>query len=324
MSRKVFEEIKNLITESRNPATFDIDSISTLQILKLINAEDKKVPLAVEKQIPQIAKGVELIVKTFKKGGRLFYIGAGTSGRLGVLDAAECPPTFGTDPKMIRGIIAGGYKSLVRSREGVEDNIKAAEKDLKKAGLTKKDVVVGIAASKRTPYVLGALKYAKKIGAKTIFIFCNPIKGLKVKPDVIISPLLGPEVVTGSTRMKAGTAQKLILNMLSTTAMIKIGKVYENLMVDLQAKSQKLRERSKRIIMQVTGVNYKQAEKYLRLSGGSVKTALVMILSNVDKKEAEKRLKKAGGFVRKAVAEGRQGLVHRILAKTLAFQKVEV
>jgi len=318
LSRKVFNELKNLITESRNPATFGIDSKSTLQILKLINAEDRKVPLAVEKQIPQIAKGVELIVKTFKKGGRLFYIGAGTSGRLGVLDAAECPPTFGTDPKMIKGIIAGGYKSLVRSREGVEDNIKAAEKDLKNAGLTKKDVVVGIAASRRTPYVLGALKYAKKVGAKTIFIFCNPIKGLKVKPDVIISPLLGPEVLTGSTRMKAGTAQKLILNMLSTTAMIKIGKVYENLMIDLQAKSQKLRERSKRIIMQVTGVNYKQAEKYLRLSGGSVKTALVMIFSNVDKKEAEKRLKKAGGFVRKAVAEGRQGL------QTLAFRKVEV
>jgi len=303
LSRKVFNEIKNLITESRNPATFDIDSKSTLQILRLINVEDKKVPLAVEKQIPQIAKGVELIVKAFRKGGRLFYIGAGTSGRLGVLDAAECPPTFGTDPKMIRGIIAGGFKSLIRSKEGVEDNIKAAEKDLKKAGLTKKDIVVGIAASKRTPYVLWGLKYAKKAGAKTIFVFCNPIKGLKVKPDVIISPLLGPEVVTGSTRMKAGTAQKLILNMLSTAAMIKTGKVYENLMVDLQAKSQKLKERSKRIIMQVTGVNYKQAEKYLRLSGGSVKTALVMILSNVDKKEAEKRLKKAGGFVRKAIYE---------------------
>ena len=304
MSRKIFNEIKNLVTEARNPATFDIDSKSTLQILKLINAEDKKVPLAVEKQIPQIARGVELIVKAFKKGGRLFYIGAGTSGRLGVLDAAECPPTFGTDPKMIRGIIAGGFKSLIRSKEGVEDNIKAAEKDLKKAGLTKKDIVVGIAASKRTPYVLWGLKYAKKAGAKTIFIFCNPIKGLKLKPDVIISPLLGPEVFTGSTRMKAGTAQKLILNMLSTTAMIKIGKVYENLMIDLQAKSQKLRERSKRIIIQVTGVNYKLAEKYLRLSGGSVKTALVMIFSNVDKKEAEKRLKKAGGFVRKAVVEG--------------------
>ena len=303
MSRKVFEEIKNLVTESRNPATFDIDSKSTLQILKLINAEDQKVPLAVEKQIPQIARGVELIVKAFKKGGKLIYIGAGTSGRLGVLDAAECPPTFGTDPKMIKGIIAGGFKSLIRSREGVEDNLRAGEKDLKRAGLKRGDVVVGIAASKRTPYVLGALTYAKKVGAKTIFIFCNPIKGLKVKPDVIISPVLGPEVVTGSTRMKAGTSQKLVLNMLSTASMIKIGKVYGNLMVDLQAKSQKLTERSKRIIMLVTGVNYKQAEKYLRLSEGSVKTSLVMILLNVDRKEAEKRLKKAGGFVRKAVAK---------------------
>ncbi|HVP36503.1 MAG TPA: N-acetylmuramic acid 6-phosphate etherase [Terriglobales bacterium] len=302
MSRKVFEEIKNLVTESRNPATFDIDSKSTLQILKLINAEDQKVPLAVEKQIPQIARGVELIVRAFKKGNKLFYIGAGTSGRLGVLDAAECPPTFGTDPKMIKGIIAGGFRSLIRSREGVEDNLKNGEMDLKRADLKKGDVVVGIAASKRTPYVLGALAYAKKVGAKTIFIFCNPIKGLKVKPDVIISPVLGPEVVTGSTRMKAGTSQKLILNMLSTTAMLKIGKVYENLMIDLQAKSQKLKERSKRIIMQVTGIDYKQAEKYLRFSGGNVKIALVMILLNVDKKEAEKRLKKAGGFVRKAVA----------------------
>ena len=303
MSRKVFNEIKNLITEARNPATFDIDSKSTLQILKLINSEDKKIPKAIKREIPQIAKGVELIVKAFKKGGRLFYIGAGTSGRLGVLDAAECPPTFGTDPRMIKGIIAGGYKCLIHSKEGVEDNLKAGAMDLKKAGLKKEDVVVGIAASKRTPYVLGALKYAKKTRAKTIFVFCNPGKGLKVKPDVIISPVLGPEVITGSTRMKAGTAQKLILNMLTTCSMIKMGKVYQNLMVDLQVKSQKLSERSKRIIMEVTGVNYKQAEIYLRLSGGKVKTALVMILAKVDKIEAEKRLRKAGGFVRKAVAE---------------------
>jgi N-acetylmuramic acid 6-phosphate etherase len=303
LSRKVFNEIKNLITEARNPATFDIDSKSTLQILKLINSEDKKVPKSIEKVIPQIARGVELIVKSFKKEGRLFYIGAGTSGRLGVLDAAECPPTFGTDPRMIKGIIAGGYKCLIRSREGVEDNLKAGATDLKKVGLKKQDVVVGIAASRRTPYVLGALKYAKKVRAKTIFVFCNPGKKLKVKPDVTISLVLGPEVITGSTRMKAGTAQKLILNMLTTCSMIKMGKVYQNLMVDLQVKSQKLSERSKRIIMEVTGVNYKQAEKYLRLSGGKVKTALVMILAKVDKIEAEKRLRKAGGFVRKAVAE---------------------
>ena len=304
MSRKVFNEIKNLITEARNPATFNIDSKSTLQILKLINSEDKKIPKAIKREIPQIAKGVELIVKAFKKGGRLFYIGAGTSGRLGVLDAAECPPTFGTDPRMIKGIIAGGYKCLIRSKEGVEDNLKAGAMDLKKADLKKEDVVVGIAASKRTPYVLGALKYAKKTRAKTIFVFCNPGKGLKVKPDVIISPVLGPEVITGSTRMKAGTAQKLILNMLTTCSMIKMGKVYQNLMVDLQAKSQKLSERSKRIIMEITGINYREAERYLQLSGGKVKTALVMLLSRVGRIEAEKRLKKAGGFVRKTLYYG--------------------
>jgi N-acetylmuramic acid 6-phosphate etherase len=304
LSRKVFNEIINLITESRNPATFDIDSKSTLQILRLINAEDKKVPKSIEKVIPQIARGAELIVKSFKKGGRLFYIGAGTSGRLGILDAAECPPTFGTDPKIIKGIIAGGYKCLIRSREGVEDNLKAGAIDLKKVGLKKQDVVVGIAASRRTPYVLGALKYAKKTRAKTIFVFCNPGKDLKVKPDVTISPVLGPEVITGSTRMKAGTAQKLILNMLTTCSMIKMGKVYQNLMVDLQAKSQKLSERSKRIIMETTGINYREAENYLQLSGGKVKIALVMILSQINRVEAEKRLKKAGGFIRKALYYG--------------------
>jgi N-acetylmuramic acid 6-phosphate etherase len=205
---------------------------------------------------------------------------------------------------MIKGIIAGGYKCLIRSKEGVEDNLKAGAMDLKKVGLKKEDVVVGVAASKRTPYVLGALKYAKKVKAKTIFVFCNPGKGLKVKPDVVISPVLGPEVITGSTRMKAGTAQKLILNMLTTCSMIKMGKVYQNLMVDLQAKSQKLSERSKRIIMEITGINYREAERYLQLSGGKVKTALVMLLSRVDRIEAEKRLKKAGGFVRKALYYG--------------------
>ncbi len=304
MSKKVFEEIKNLVTEARNPATFDIDSASTLQILKLINAEDKKVPLSVEKVIPQIARGVELIVKTFKDGGRLYYIGAGTSGRLGVLDAAECPPTFGTTPRMVKGIIAGGRRSLIRSKEGAEDDVKAGVMDLRKAGLKKNDTVVGIAASRRTPYVLAGLEYAKRIGAKTIFVLCNPMRGLKIKPDVTISPILGPEAITGSTRMKAGTAQKLILNMLTTATMIKTGKVYQNLMVNLQARSRKLEERSKRIIMEVTGVGYKQAEKYLKLSGGKVKTALVMILSKSDRVQAERRLKKAGGFVRKAVAGG--------------------
>ena len=308
MSKKVFNQIIDLVTEERNPDTLDIDTKSTLQILELINKEDKKVALAVEKEIPNIAKAVDLIVNAFRNKGRLFYIGAGTSGRLGVLDAAECPPTFGTPPGMIKGIIAGGRRTLVRSKEGVEDDFKAGAKDLGKNKITKKDVVVGIAASRRTPYVLGALERAKKVGAKTIFIFCNPISRhrirasqLKTKVDVAISPILGPEVIAGSTRMKAATAQKMILNMLTTTSMIKLGKVYQNLMVDLQARSEKLVERSKRIIMMATGVGYKKAEKYLERAGGVVKTALVMILADVDKKTAEKRLKKAGGFVAKAI-----------------------
>lgn len=301
MSKKVFEEIKSLITESPNPETENIDSKSTKKILELINKEDQKVAKEVKKTIPQIAKGVDLIVSSLKGGGRLFYIGAGTSGRLGVLDSAECPPTFGTDPKKISGIIAGGYKTLVRSKEGVEDDFSSGEEDLKKRNLNKCDVVVGIAASRRTPYVLGALKYAKKIKAKTIFLFCNPSSQLEIKPDVVISPVLGPEVIAGSTRMKAGTAQKLILNMLSTCAMIKLGKVYKNLMVDLQAKSKKLEERSKRIIMILTGLDYEKAGVYLKKADGKVKKALLMILAKVDKKEAEKRLKKSMGFVREAL-----------------------
>lgn len=301
LSKRVFNQIKDLITEKRNPNTFDIDTKSTFQILKLINREDKKVALAVEKELPHIAKAVDLIVDAFKNKGRLFYIGAGTSGRLGVLDAAECPPTFGTPPGMIKGIIAGGRRTLVRSKEGVEDDFEAGGKDLEKNKISKKDVVVGMTASRRTPYVLGALEKAKKVGAKTIFIFCNPTSRPKTKVDVAISPILGPEVIAGSTRMKAGSAQKMILNMLTTASMIKLGKVYQNLMVDLQAKSEKLVERSKRIIMMTTGVDYKKAEKYLKRAGGKVKTALVMIFANVDKQTAEKRLKDAGGFVAKAI-----------------------
>ncbi|HKZ22363.1 MAG TPA: N-acetylmuramic acid 6-phosphate etherase [candidate division Zixibacteria bacterium] len=303
MSKKIFDQIKSLITESHNPQTARIDALSTLQILKLINSEDKTVPQIVEKQVPNIARAVELLVKIFKNQGRLFYIGAGTSGRLGVLDAAECPPTFGTDPKMIRGVIAGGYKTLIKSKEGVEDNFKAAVQDLGKVKLNKKDIVIGIAASRRTPYVLGGLKYAKKIGCKTIFIYCNPhlTSPVKVKADVEIPLIVGPEVIMGSTRMKAGTAQKLVLNMLSTTAMIKLGKVYQNMMVDLKATSQKLVERSKRTIMIVTGVDYKTASAYLNKADRSVKTAVVMILAKVGKPEAKSRLEKAGGFVREAL-----------------------
>jgi len=301
LSRKVFNQIKDLVTEARNPDTKRIDSLSVLQILKLINHEDKKVASSVEEVLPQIAKGVDLIVNSLKNKGRLFYIGAGTSGRLGVLDAAECPPTFGTSPDMIKGIIAGGKRSLILSREGAEDNKKAGRLDIRKNKVRKKDVVIGIAASKRTPYVLFALKEAKKIGAKTIFIFCNPISSTNIKVDVAISPVLGPEVIMGSTRMKAGTAQKMILNMLSTASMIRLGKVYENMMVDLRATSQKLIERSKRIVMLATGVNYKKAEAYLNKADGHVKTALVMILAKADKTEAKERLKKTQGFVREAI-----------------------
>lgn len=301
MSRKVFNQIKDLVTEERNPDTFDIDTKSTLQILKSINKEDKKVALAVEKEIPNIAKAVDIIVHAFKNKGRLFYVGAGTSGRLGVLDAAECPPTFGTSPGMIKGIISGGRRTLVRSREGVEDDFRGGARDLVKNRISKKDVVVGIAASRRTPYVLGALEKAKKVRAKTIFIFCNPTSKSRIKVDVAICPILGPEVIAGSTRMKAATAQKMILNMLTTTAMIKSGKIYQNLMVDLQARSEKLVERSKRIIMLVTGSDYRKAQRYLERADGKVKTALVMILAKVDKKTAEKRLREAGGFVAKAI-----------------------
>ena len=301
MSRKVFRQIEQALTEQRNPRTYQIDTFSTLEILKLINSEDHKPAQAVKKELKKIARAVEIVAATFKSGGRLFYLGAGTSGRLGVLDAAECPPTFGTDPKQIRGLIAGGYRTLIRSREGVEDNFQAGVEDLRKVKLSKKDVVIGIAASKRTPYVLGGLQYARKIDAKTVFIYCNPNFQASFKPNVEICPKVGPEVITGSTRMKAGTAQKMVLNLISTTTMIKLGKVYQNLMVDLRATSQKLVERSKRTIMLVTGVSYSTAEKYLKASGGSVKTALVMILSKVDKKEAERRLQKSSGFVRRAI-----------------------
>ncbi len=303
LGKKVFNQIKDLVTEERNPGTFDIDTKSTLQILKLINKEDKKVALAVEKEIPNIAKAVDLIVNAFKNKGRLFYVGAGTSGRLGVLDAAECPPTFGTNPGMIKGIIAGGRRTLVRSKEGVEDDFEAGAKDVGRNKVSAKDVVVGVAASRRTPYVLGALEKAKRVGAKTVFIFCNPTPKLKTRVDVAISPILGPEVIAGSTRMKAGTAQKMILNMLTTASMIKLGKVYQNLMVDLQARSEKLEERSKRIIMMATGANYKKAERYLEKADGKVKTALVMILANVDKETARKKLRKAKSFVTKAISD---------------------
>jgi len=301
MSRQVFDEIKDLITESRNPATREIDAKSTAEILQLINNEDRKIADIVAAELPYIAQAVDLLVETFKQGGRLFYIGAGTSGRLGVLDASECPPTYGTDPEMIQGIIAGGYKALVRSQEGVEDVFEQGAQDLLDHGFSTKDIVCGIAASRRTPYVIGALTKAREMGGKTIYLTCNPREEITLPVDVAICPVVGPEVVMGSTRMKAGTATKLVLNMLTTAAMIRLGKVYENMLVDLQMTSKKLEERSKRTVIQVSGVSYEEASRVLEQAGGHVKTALVMILANVNAHEARQRLAQADGFVRQAL-----------------------
>ncbi|MFQ5604406.1 MAG: N-acetylmuramic acid 6-phosphate etherase [bacterium] len=301
MQNHVFEELKNLITEARNPASEGIDRKTTVEILQIINAEDKKVPQIVEQEIPYIAQAVEILVQAFKNQGRLFYIGAGTSGRLGVLDASECPPTFGTEPEMVQGIIAGGPEALVRSQEGSEDRAEQGARDLLERGFCERDVACGIAASYRTPYVLAAIKKARELGAKTIYLACNPREEIHVEVDVTICPVVGPEVVMGSTRMKAGTATKLILNMLTTTAMIRLGKVYGNMMVDLQMTSRKLEERSKRTVMMITGLDYQQAERFLKQAGGHVKTALVMILAGVDEDEARKRLQASDGFVYGAV-----------------------
>ena len=307
MNDKVFDELKDLITEGVNPLSSNLDQMSTMEILKLMNSEDKTVPLAVEGEIPYIAKAVEMIIKVFRSDGRLFYAGAGTSGRLGVLDASECPPTFGIPRTVVQGVIAGGTTALYRSRERMEDYEENGRNALLKGGVTKNDVVCGITASKRTPFVVGAIKYAREIGAKTIFITCNPRKTVAIKADVIICPVPGPEILMGSTRMKAGTATKLVLNMLTTTAMIRLGKTYGNLMVDLKGKARKLQERSKKIIMMVTGVDYQTATGYLMKSKWHVKTSIIMILADVPAGEAKLLLEKADGFVRKALELNKKG-----------------
>ena len=301
MSKQVFDEIEGLITEERNSQTLDIDAKTTAEILSIINTEDQQIPAIVAHEIPYISQAVDLIVAGFKNEGRLFYIGAGTSGRLGALDASECPPTYGTDPGMIQGMIAGGYKALVRSQEGAEDDAEAGALELQEAGFSAKDVAFGIAASRRTPYVLGALQYARKIGAKTIYLTCNPRAQLTIAVDVSICPVVGPEVIMGSTRMKAGTATKLVLNMITTTAMIKLGKVYGNMMVDLRMTSEKLEERSKRTVMMVTGKNYSDAAGLLQQANGHVKTAVVMALAGISAEQARARLQAAEGFIRKAI-----------------------
>ena len=305
-AKNLFAEISKLHTEQRNKNSMDIDVRSTSEILKIINSEDKTVPLAVEKELPYIEQAVELIVAALKNGGRLLYFGAGTSGRIGVVDAAECPPTFGTSPELIQGFIAGGKEAMFRAQEGAEDLEENGAKDVVKAKVNSKDIVCGIAASRRTPYVIGAVKKAKELGAKTIYITCNPREEFDIKEvDTAICPYVGPEVVMGSTRMKSGTAQKLVLNMLTTASMIRLGKVYENMMIDLQMTNKKLVERSKRIVMTVTGVDYEKAADVLKKAGGHVKTALVMIKADVSATEARKLLIKADGFVRKAIEIGK-------------------
>jgi len=301
-SKKLFAEIAKLSTEQRNPRSMDIDARSTIEILQIINEDDKLVPLAVEKEIPYIAKAVDKIVEALKKGGRLLYFGAGTSGRLGVVDASECPPTFGTPYGQIEGFMAGGKEAMYRAQEGAEDHENNGAADVLKANVSNVDVVCGIAASRRTPYVIGAVKKAKELGATTLFITCTPRNTFNIESvDIPICPFVGPEVVMGSTRMKSGTAQKLVLNMLTTASMIRMGKIYENMMIDLQMTNKKLVERSKRIVMTITGLSYEEASEYLEKSNGHVKTALVMIRAGVTAEEAKDRLRKSDGFVRKAI-----------------------
>lgn len=298
----MLDNLSKLITEQRNPNSTDIDLKSTEDILRIFHDEDRKALTAVEAESASIAQGITLITEAFRRGGRLFYIGAGTSGRLGVLDASECPPTFSTPPDMVQGIIAGGDRALRRSVEAAEDKPDAGAQAMRDHRIIDRDVVVGIAGSGRTPYVLGALEEAHRIGAKTIFLCCTPpADNLKVFVDVFIAPVVGPEIITGSTRLKTGTATKLVLNMLTTVSMIQIGKVYNNLMVDIQASNAKLIDRGARIIMEVTGTDYATAQKALECADGSAKTAIVMLVKGINREEAVALLKENDGFLRRVL-----------------------
>jgi len=290
-------------TEKRNRASENIDKLSTKQIVELINAEDVLVPAAVTRQSKQIAAAIDMIVARFRKGGRLFYIGAGTSGRLGVLDAAECPPTFGVRPSLVQGIIAGGRRALVRAIEGAEDCAQDGAISIRKNRVKASDVVVGLAACGMTPFVHGALRQARQIGAATIFVTCAPEAVGQIPAEIIINPVVGPEVITGSTRMKAGTATKLVLNTLTTGAMVKLGKVYGNLMVDLKATNEKLRDRSLRIVMEMTNLSRPGARRLLTRAQGKVKAAIVMHFRKTNLAGALKILDECDQFLRKAIEE---------------------
>lgn len=301
MAENLLQTLSTLITEQRNPNSMHVDSLSALEIVQLMNEEDKQVPLAIEKCLPQIAQAVECIVSAFQQGGRLVYIGAGTSGRLGVLDASECPPTFGVSPEMVKGIIAGGERALRHPIEGAEDSKAQAVVDLQTIQFSSKDVLVGIAASGRTPYVIGALEYAKGLGSVTVSIASNPNSAMANIVDIAIDTVVGPEVLTGSSRLKSGTAQKLVLNMLTTASMILMGKCYQNLMVDVQASNEKLKARAIRIVMQATDCNKALAEETLKQADQNAKLAVMMILSGLDRAQAEALLEKHQGKLQLAL-----------------------
>ncbi len=299
-------ELANLISENQNPETLDIDQVSTIEVVKQINHQDHKVAEAIQKITSQIAESVDVIVNAFNQGGRLVYLGAGTSGRIGVLDAVECVPTFGIEHGMVIGLMAGGKSAMYQAKEGIEDQFDEGEKDLIEIKLTSEDVVVGIAASGRTPYVIGALDYATKIGAKTIALSCNPKAEIAKHAKIALLPIVGPEALTGSTRMKSGTAQKMVLNILSTASMIRIGKSYHNLMVDVKATNEKLHARGTRMLMQVTGLNENEAKDTLQLAGGFVKLAILMGLTGKNAEEATQFLDDANGFLRNAIENAKE------------------
>ena len=301
MAENLLQTLSTLITEQRNPNSMHVDSLSALEIVQLMNEEDKQVPLAIEKCLPQITQAVECIVAAFQQGGRLVYIGAGTSGRLGVLDASECPPTFGVSPEMVKGIIAGGERALRHPIEGAEDSKAQAVVDLQTIQFSSKDVLVGIAASGRTPYVIGALEYAKSLGSVTVSIASNPNSAMANIVDIAIDTVVGPEVLTGSSRLKSGTAQKLVLNMLTTASMILMGKCYQNLMVDVQASNEKLKARAIRIVMQATDCDKALAEETLKQADQNAKLAIMMILSGLDRAQAEALLEKNHGKLQLAL-----------------------
>lgn len=295
------ERLSKLVTEQINENTINIDSVSTLQMIEMINEEDKKVPIAVGKAKESIAKAVDIIAQKLADGGRLIYIGAGTSGRLGILDASECAPTYGISDEMVQAIIAGGKIAIFKEVEAVEDNKELGKEDLVKIKLTNKDVVCGIAASGRTPYVIGAMEYGKKVGAPVICVTVNPKSEMEALADVAITVVVGPEVIMGSTRMKSGTAQKLVLNMLTTGTMIKLGKVYGNLMVDVKPTNEKLVARAKRIVKLATDVDYETIEKVLKETNNDVKLSIIIIKTGLPMEEAQKRLTKSNGYVKRAL-----------------------